>query len=79
MLSQVLASVNGRKLMTFIDSGALGCYMSPNTTTQCDLKLEKETMYLELVDGSKIQYTQKASNVKCQVGKSICRVTFVVT
>ena len=70
---RVPASVNGRKLTALIDSGASKCYISPNTAIQCDLNLEKETMYLELIDGSKIQSTQKASNVTYQVGKSDCR------
>ena len=79
ILLRVPASVHGRKLIALIDSGASRCYMSPHTAAHCDLKLEKETMYLELADGSKIQSTQKASDVKCQVGKSVCRVTFTVT
>ena len=73
------ASINGRRLTALIDSGASRCYMSPNTAAQCNLRLEKEMMYLELADGSKIQATQKASNVRCEVGTSVCKVTFTVT
>ena len=79
VLLRMSASINGRRLTALIDSGASRCYMSPNTAAQCDLKLEKETMYLKLADGSKIQATQKASNVRCEVGKSVCKVTFTVT
>ena len=79
VLLRVSANINGRRLTALIDSGASRCYMSPNTAAQCELKLEKETMYLELADGSKIQATQKASNVCCEVGKAVCKVTFTVT
>ena len=47
-------------------------------STMCWKRLEKEMMYLELADGSKIQATQKASNVCCEVGKSVCKA-FTVT
>ena len=77
ILLRVPASVNGRQLIALIDLGASRCLMSPNTAAHCDLKLEKETMYLELADRPKIQSMQKASNIKCQVGKSVCRVTLV--
>ena len=52
--------------------------MNPNTIAHCDLKLEKEIMYLELASGYKIQSMQKASNVLCYVGKPVWRVTFIV-
>ena len=51
----------------------------PKTATHCNLQLAKETMSLELADGTKIQSTQKASNIRCDVGKSVCRVNLVVT
>ena len=73
------ASVNGRQLTALINSGASRCYMNPNTIAHCDLRLEKETMYLELADGCKIQSMQKASNILCYVGKSVRRVTLTVT
>ena len=79
ILLRVPASVNGRQLTALIDSGVSRCNMSPNAVTHCDLKLEKEIMYVELADGSKIQLTQKASNVFCYVGKSVCRVSFTMT
>ena len=53
--------------------------MSPVTAAHCDLHLENEKLYLELADGSKIQSTQKACNVYYHVGKSVCRVDFIVT
>ena len=79
VLLRVPASINGRRLIALIDSGASRCYMSPNTAAHCDLQLEKEMMFLELADESKIQATQKASNVCCEVGKSVCKVTLTVT
>ena len=39
VLLRVFASINGRRLTALIDSGASRCYMSPNTTAHCDLKL----------------------------------------
>ena len=40
ILLRVPASVHARQLIALVDSGASRCYMSPNTATQCDLKLE---------------------------------------
>ena len=45
----------------------------------CELVLNPEILHLELADGSKVQSTQKATNVNVCVGKSICRVDFTVT
>ena len=53
--------------------------MSPETATICELQLNPEILHLELADGSKVQSTQKADNVNVVVGKSICRVSFIVT
>ena len=75
----VLARITGRQFTALIDSGASRCYMSPVTVAHCDLRLVKEKLYLELADGSKIQSMEKACNVYCHVGKSVCRVDFIVT
>ena len=75
----VRACVAGRLLTTLIDLGASRCYMNPTTATHCDLKLEKGKLYLLLANGAKILSTQKASNMYCQVGKSMCKVSFIVT
>ena len=79
VLFRVPARITGRSFTALIDSGASRCYMSPGTAAHCDLKLVEEKLYLELADGSKIQATQKACNVYCHVGKSVCRVDFTVT
>ena len=55
MLLHVLASIIGRRFTALIDSGASQCYMSPVIAAHYDLKLVKEKLYLELVNGSKIQ------------------------
>ena len=53
--------------------------MSPETAASCELQLNPEILHLEIVDGSKVQSTQKADNVNVAMGKSICWVSFTVT
>ena len=59
VLLRVFSSTNGRRLIALIDSGASRCYMSPNTAVHCELKLEKETMYLELADGPRYKLRKR--------------------
>ena len=79
ILFKVAVSISGRQRIGLIDSGASRCYMSPETAALCELVLNPEILHLELADGSKVQSTQKATNVNVCVGKSICRVDFTVT
>ena len=69
---KVGVSVAGRQRIGLIDSGASRCYLSPETATLCELVLNPKILHLELPDGSKVQSTQKANNVKVYGGKSIC-------
>ena len=39
----------------------------------------REKLHLELADGSKVQSTHKAPNVPIVVGKTVCKVDFIVT
>ena len=79
ILFKVAVRISGRQRIGLIDSGASGCYMSPETAALCELDLNPEILHLELADGSKVQATQKADNVNVCVGKSICCVDFTVT
>ena len=79
VLFRVPARITGRPFTALIDSGASRCYISLVTATHYDLHLENEKLYLELANGSKIQSMQKACNVYCHVGKSVCQVDFTMT
>ena len=63
ILFKVTVSISGQKKVGLIDLGASRCYMSPETTVHCELDLNPEILHLELADGSKVQSTQKATNV----------------
>ena len=79
ILLKVAIRTAGRQRIGLIDLGESHCYMSQETTTLCELAQNPEILHLELANGSKVQSTQKADNVKVCVGKSICRIDFTVT
>ena len=47
-------------------------------TRAYELSLEREQLHLELADGSKVQSAYKAPNVTLVMGKTVCRVDFIV-
>ena len=79
ILFKIAVSIAGRQKIGLIDSGASRCYMSLEIAAICELQSHPEILHLELADGSKVQSTHKADNVNVVVGKSICRVSFIVT
>ena len=79
VLFKVVMGISGQIFTALIDSGASQCYIALDITALCKLNLEKETLHLELANGSKVQSMHKAPNVTLVVGKTVCKVDFTVT
>ena len=79
MLFKVAMRISRRRLIALIDSGASRCYITPETAANCELHLENGKLHSKLADGSKVQFAHKAPNVTLVVGKTVCKVDFIVT
>ena len=57
VLFHVAISVDGRRLVALIDSGASQSYIAPDIAALCELECNPMEVHLELAGGSKIQAT----------------------
>ena len=79
ILFRVAVSLNGRRVVALIDSGASQSYVAPETVTLCELNCIPVVLHLELADGSKIQSNEQAQDVVCTLGETSGKMTFTVT
>ena len=79
MLFKVAVLLNGRRCIALIDSGASQSYVSPELATLAELNCVPSVLHLELADGSKIQATEQAQGVVCNIGETSVRMNFTVT
>ena len=62
--------LNGRRCIALVDSGASQSYVSPELATLAELNCVPSVLHLELADGSKIQATEQAQGVVCNIGET---------
>ena len=79
MLFKVAVALNGRRCVALVDSGASQSYVSPEVATLAELNCVPSVLHLELADGSKIQVTEQAQGVVCNIGETSVRMNFTVT
>ena len=79
ILFRVTVSINGRRCIALIDSGASQSYIAPDTVTLCEINCIPAVMHLELADGSKIQSTEQTQDTICTLGECIGKMSFTVT
>ena len=79
MLFKVAVLLNGRRCIALVDSGASQSYVSPELATLAELNCVPSVLHLELADGSKIQATEQAQGVVCNIGETSVRMNFTVT
>ena len=79
MLFKVALLLNGRRCIALVDSGASQSYVSPELATLAELDCVPSVLHLELADGSKIQATEQAQGVVCNIGETSVRMNFTVT
>ena len=79
MLFKVAVLLNGRRCIALVDSGASQSYVSPELATLAELNCVPSVLHLELADGSKIQATEQAQGVVCNIGETSVHMDFTVT
>ena len=79
MLFKVAVLLNGRRCIALVDSGASQSYVSPELATLAELNCVPSVLHLELADGSKIQATEQAQGVVCNIGETSVHMNFTVT
>ena len=79
ILFRVAVSINGRRCVALVDSGASQSYIAPDTVTICELDCVPVVMHLELADGSKIESTEQTQDTVCTLGECIGKMSFTVT
>ena len=79
ILFRVAVSINGRRCVALLDSGASQSYIAPDTVTLCELNCIPSVMHLELADGSKIESTAQTEDAVCILGECIGKMSFTVT
>ena len=79
MLFKVAVTLNSRRCIALIDSGASQSYVSPEIATLAELNCVPSVLFLELADGSKIQSTEQAQDVVCNIGELGVHMNFTVT
>ena len=71
ILFRVAVSINGRRCVALLDSGASQSYIAPDTVTLCELNCVPVVMHLELADGTKIESTEQTQDTLCTLGECV--------
>ena len=79
ILFRVAMSINGRRCVALLDSGASQSYIAPDTVTLCELNCVPMVMHLELADGTKIESTEQTQDTICTLGECVGKMSFTVT